>query len=252
MTVLSHSPKEKPLAKTMVVFSLEDVLIPGTCEPELDSRMVKKWLSSLQAYAQKHPPLHAYIVSGFTQSVCNKKMNEFGLNPFFSPERVFGVNEAYLSKMEPVDLERYSQRCENDPYCKDEYFRQVQMMELMKREGQDASKLVLVGRDYWFDGFYTRRFSNVDVAFIESALSSRGKPMDERMEGLWYIDRTWGKLKKIIEGKVPTPNYAPLDAYVNITMTQELLGGKGIPSLKRVVIQRKKEDSGFDFTSLSK
>lgn len=236
-----HKPssKLKPLVKTNIVFLLEGVLLPEPTEAKADASHVKKWLTALNTLAKKHP-IQTYVVSGYTETVAKDKLKEAGLNSFFPNDHVFGVNEKYLAARDPVDRERYEQKCNGDPLCRDEYFRQVKMQELIDKQGNPSS-FVLVGHDYWFDGFYTRRFSKVDIAFVETALSSRGKEIPEKIDGLWYVSRSFTDLKKIMEGKAKAPNYNPLDTWVNITLSEELFGGKGLPTLKRVVIQRKKD-----------
>jgi hypothetical protein len=210
------------------------------------SSTIREWLSALKDYQKKHPELETYLVTGHTEAHCRTLMEGTGVDAFFpSPSHVWAVNESYLKSRDPIDRERYEERCKADPMHRDEYFRQVKMMEMMNEKGLSPSDVVLVGYDYWFDGFYTRRFSKVDIAFVESALSSQGKPIPERLQGLWYISRSFGDLKKIIEGKAPIPNYNFLDTFINITLSEQLFGGKGLPQLKRVVIQRKKDgDSG--------
>lgn len=245
----SHETPSFSPPKKMVVFSLEDVLVPGPNDPNVNPKQVKSLLKSAQSYAQKQGVI-LVVISGYTEKVAREKMNEFGLNAYFSPENVFAVHPSYLAKMSEVDRSLYEAKCQDNLQCKDEYFRQVKLLELMEERYIAPENVLLVGHDYWFDGFYTRRFSKVDVVFIESALSSRGKKPEEKIEGLWYASRKWAPIKKIIEGKASKPNYNFLDTYVNITMTSELFGGKGIPGLKRVIIERRKKDSR-DFTAIS-
>ena len=235
--------------KKAVVFSLEDILIPGPNDARVEPKEVKSLLKSLNAYAKKNG-IHIFVISGYAERIALQKLKDFFLDSFFPSENVFAVSKEYLNKMAEVDRSLYDAKCENNPECKDEYFRQVKLMELMEKHHLLPEQVVLVGHDYWFDGFYTRRFSKVDVLFIESALSSRGKKPEEKLQGLWYASRKWAPLKKIIEGRAAVPNYNFLDTYVNITMTGELFGKNGLPGLKRTIIERKLKDP-TDFTALS-
>ncbi len=244
----SRSSPPKPTfssRKSVVVLGLEDVLVPGKICPDLDMKGVHRFLRHLQKYAREKG-IQVYLITGYTEAVCRQKLNKFGLEKYFPREKVFAVHSGYLNQMQPIDRAIYDKRCAEDAFCKDEYYRQVELQALMKREGFTPTQIVLVGHDYWFDGFYTRRFSQVDVAFIENGLSVRGKPTSERIGGVWYIRKGFPDLKKIIEGKTKAPNYASLDTWVGINLTEELLGGKGFPTLKRIIIERKKGKSGED------
>lgn len=235
--------------KKAIVFSLEDILVPGPNDATVEPKQVKSLLTSLNAYAKKNGLL-VFVISGYTEKVAAQKLTDFFLNSFFPAENVFAVNTSYLDKMAEVDRSLYDAKCENNPECKDEYFRQVKLLELMEKHHLSPEHVLLVGHDYWFDGFYTRRFSKVDVVFIESALSSRGKKPEEKIQGLWYASRKWSMIKKFIEGKASVPNYNFLDTYVNITMTGELFGKNGLPGLKRTIIERKLKDPK-DFTAIT-
>lgn len=231
--------------KKVVVFCLEDILIPGKTVANLDMKKVRTWLGALTKYAKEHLDFHIFVISGATEEVAWKKIREHELESFLDAKNVFAVTPAYLDQMTEVDRKLYEGKVAQDPEYVDEYFRQVQIKSLMEKEGFTQDQILLIGHDYWFDGFYTRRFSGVDTAFIGSALTQRGKPVTEKIEGLWYIERDWKALKKIIEGKVEAPNYARLDAWVTVTLTEELLGAKGVPQLRRVILERKK-DGGFE------
>lgn len=237
------------LAKKAVVFLLEGVLLLDRNEKD-SADTINEWLSALKDYQKKHPGLETYLVTGHTDAHCRTLMEGTGLDSFFPASHVWAVNESYLKSRDPIDRERYDERCKVDPMHRDEYFRQVKILEMMKTKGLSATQVLLVGHDYWFDGFYTRRFSHVDMAFVEGALSSQGKPVPEKLQGLWYISRSFEDLKKIIDGKAPAPNYNFLDTFINITLSEQLFGGKGLPQLKRVVIQRKKDGESGDIVRI--
>ncbi|MFH0970775.1 MAG: hypothetical protein V1776_04940 [Candidatus Diapherotrites archaeon] len=231
----SHTPKRA------VVFVLEKVLLPSSSSKKTIS-MIRNWLVSLREYSLSHPNFEYFVASSYPQSRCLEMVKEAELDVFFPPANVWGVTQSYLDSMSPIDKERYAKRCAQEKECTDDYCRQTQLMAYIEKKGLLPSDVVLVGHDYWFDGFYTRRFSNVDVAFVESELTSRNHPQKEKISGLWYISRSWKELRSIIEGNKAKPDYTKLESWVNITLTEALFGGKGFPLLKKVVIQRKKQD----------
>ncbi|MEK6902913.1 MAG: hypothetical protein AABX02_05000, partial [archaeon] len=68
---ISHSLLSPP--KKAVVFSLEDVLIPGPNDGTVDAKQVQSLLKSLQSYAKKNKLL-VFVISGYTRLVCDEKL----------------------------------------------------------------------------------------------------------------------------------------------------------------------------------
>ncbi|MEK6970528.1 MAG: hypothetical protein AABW68_02425 [archaeon] len=245
----SHSPVVHSPPKKAIIFLLEGVLLLDRKDTDPPAS-VMSWLSALRRYVKKNPGLETFLVTGHSVEHCRSLMEGTGLSSFFSEDRIWAVDEDYLSSRDPEDRSRYEEQCRADPYHRDDYFRQVKLMEWMEKGGVSPDQVVLVGHDYWSDGFYTRRFSKVDIAFVEGCLSSRGEPPSEKISGLWYVSRKFSDLKKIMEGKAPVPNYGPLDAFINITLSEQLFGGKGVPSLKLIVNPRKKDGELGDVVHL--
>ena len=169
------------------------------------------------------------------------KVVENQLDSFFLPNAIFGVNQSYLDKMEPIDRARYDSKKKDNPNCSDEYFRQVAMLDIMKKNHYNANQCLLLGNDFWFDGFYTRRYAQVDVVFIEPSLTTRGKPVLEKISGLWYAPLSFKLLKKFLDGKHSPPNYKPLDTWASVTLTEALLGAQNFNLVKRVILEKKKD-----------
>lgn len=244
----SHAPTLPQ--KTIIVVLLEDILFPGTINPAVDAERVQKFLKSMQKYVDAHPGMHYYGVSALKVGVCQKKITEFGLEKFFTSENTFAVDAAFIHKMTELDRELYEKKCKEDETCKDEYARQVQLQDLMQKQNIPSEKVLFIGHDYWFDGFYTRRFSKVDMVFIESALSSKGHIATERVEGLWHVPLDWDELLPFIEGKGTPIDYKRLDEFVVTTISKELFGGQGFSLQKKVIDLRKIKDAQADESKL--
>ncbi|QQR92354.1 MAG: hypothetical protein IPJ89_04325 [Candidatus Iainarchaeum archaeon] len=221
--------------KTVLVLLLEDIFFPGTVNAAIDSARVEQFLKSLQKYAKSNPGFSYYGISALKVGVCQKKIAEAGLEKFFTEENTLAVDNDFIHQMTEIDRELYEKKCKEDESCKDEYARQVQLLDLMKKKNLAPEKVLFVGHDYWFDGFYTRRFSKVDTAFIESALSSKGHLATERVEGLWHIGLVWDELLPLLEGKAPAIDYKRLDEFVVTTISKELFGGQGFSLQKKVI-----------------
>ncbi len=234
-------------AKSILVILMEDILFPGVINAAVDPARVQKFLKSVQKYAQSHASFSYYGVSALKLGICEKKVNAFGLDAFFSEKNILAVNDAFIQGLSEIDREIYEKKCTATEECKDEYARQVQLLELMAKEKITPEKVLFIGHDYWFDGFYTRRFSKVNVAFVETALSNKGHLATERVEGLWHIALDWDEVQLLIEGKGAEIEYKRLDEFVMTTISKELFGGQGFSLQKKVIdlraLKEKMEDA---------
>lgn len=226
--------------KKVVFFLLENILVPGKAISDVDVSASKVFLQSFAEYASKKN-IQSFLLSSHSEEWARAKVVEHGLDVFFPVARVFGVNAAYVDAMEPIDRVRYDAKLKEDPACTDEYYRQVAMLEIIAKNHFSRDECVLLGQDYWFDGFYTRRYAQIDVIFVEPRLTSRSNPILEKISGVWYAALDLKPLQKILEGRVERPNYAPLDTWTSVTLTEELLGAKDFNMIKRVIIEKKKD-----------
>lgn len=246
MSSASKSSGERSFAsKKVVFFPLENILIPGEAVSTVSARDSKRFLKAFSSFARKHA-IHSFLISSHSLEWALEKVNEFGLAEFFPSTHIFGVNSSYLEKMAPIDRARYDAKQKDNPACTDEYFRQVAMQTIMETHHFSREECVLVGHDYWFDGFYTRRYAQVDVVFMEPSLSTRGKPILQKISGLWYSPLSFKPFQKILLGKMPAPDYRFLDTWASVTLTEELLGAQNFNQVKRVILQKKKDGSGYE------
>lgn len=241
MSTLASKPLHmvSPIKK-VVFFPLENILIPGPFVSQVNVSQTKRFLQSFSSYASKHA-IFTFLISAFPRAVALEKVSEHSLSEFFSDENIFAVNSVYLEKMDPLDRARYDSKLKDNPACTDEYYRQAAMQEIMKTKSFSSSECLLVGNDFWFDGFYTRRYSQVDVVFVEPTFTSRGKPIVQKIDGLWYSPLSFKSFQKFLDGKISLPNYTPLDTWASVTLTEELLGAKDFNMVKRVILERKKD-----------
>lgn len=226
--------------KKVVFFPLENVLIPGAIFEDVDAAESSRFLKSFFKFAANHD-IHAYVISSRDETWAREQVVKQKWGSFFPAERVFGVNAAYVDAMAPLDRARFDSKQKENPDCTDEYYRQVAMLEIMKKNHYNGNSCVLVGHDFWFDGFYTRRYAQIDMIFLESSLTTRAKPISQKIPGLWYSPLALKPFQKILEGKLSSPNYAPLDTWASVTLTEELLGAKNFNMVKRVILEKKKD-----------
>lgn len=236
----ASSKSPKTLSKKVVFVALENVLIPGDAVKDISPSKVEEFLSELTAFAQSN---HArlFLLSVHDKSWAENLVREKKWESFFPSSTIFGMTPAYVDSMQPVDRVRFENKRKENPESVDEYYRQVAMQEIISTNHFSPEECVLIGQDYWFDGFYTRRYAMVDILFIENTLTSRGKPIAEKISGLWYAPLDFKSVQSFFRSDVAAPNYKPLDTWASVTLTEELLGAQKFNMIKRLVLEKKKD-----------
>lgn len=237
----ASSPKSsKDIAKKVVFVALENVLIPGEAVQDISPTKVESFLVELTAFA-KSANARVFLLSVHDKTWAENLVREKKWENFFPPSSIFGITSAYLDSMQPVDRVRFESKRKDNPESVDEYYRQVAMQEIISTNHFSPEECVLIGQDYWFDGFYTRRYAMVDILFIENTLTSRGKPVAEKISGLWYAPLAFDSIQPFFRQGVASPNYKPLDTWASVTLTEELLGAQKFNMIKRLVLEKKKD-----------
>lgn len=213
----------KKLEKTTLILGLEDVLVPGQIDPKIKIKDVKQILQNLVLLEQKVPGFRFFIITGYTREKGVELLKKHGLYSFCSEQNCFFVTPEYLASKEPVDRELHEKALQKDPNFKDEFLKQITIDKLSQEYHIPKSKMVLIGHDLWFGGFYTMRFSQIDFALIRSALSLRHEKYETPIKGLTYINRTWADIKKLLLGKFPKADYSFLNAFVDNFLRKELI-----------------------------
>lgn len=240
MPPASSSKSPAAIAKKVIFVALENVLIPGEAVKDISPANVESFLVELSAFA-KSANARVFLLSVHDKTWAENLVREKKWENFFPTSTIFGITEAYLDSMQPVDRARFETKRKENPESVDEYYRQVAMQEIISTHHFSPEECVLIGQDYWFDGFYTRRYALVDILFIESALTSRGKPIPEKISGLWYAPLDFKSVQSFFRSDASAPNYKPLDTWASVTLTEELLGAQKFNMIKRLVLEKKKD-----------
>ena len=130
----SPSKSAEPLSppKKVVFFPLENVLIPGAIFEDVDVLASARFLKPFFKFAAKND-IHAYIISSRDETWAREQVVMQKWAAYFPAARVFGVNQTYLDAMEPLDRARFDSKLKENPECTDEYYRQVAMLGIMKK-----------------------------------------------------------------------------------------------------------------------
>lgn len=224
------------LKKTVLIFGLEDILIPGPIEPTIDMEAVNRILKELSELEGKYEKqgFHLFLMTGLPQAIAMQKIHEHKLGEYFKAGHVFSVDQEYLMTKEEIDLSLYQKNIEKNPHFKDEYFKQVMIEKIAKDFKVDKSRMLLIGNDVWTEGYYTCRFSKIDFAIIKSASASLGVKKEEPVSGVLYIDRTWDAVQKMLTEPIPPHDCVALEKYVFKIMGEKLTEGTAIGGLAKV------------------
>ena len=223
------------MKKSLVFLGLDDVLIPGKIEAEIDLTEVKFILEKLR---EESRPV---LLTGYKEDIAREKIEQHDLAQYFDKEAIHFVDKFYVESKAEEDRKRYYEFIEKDPFFKDEYFKQTVIERYSTEKGIPKGEMVLVGHDLWFDGFYTMRFSKIDFALIKSANSLRGEKSERIVEGVTYIERTWEEFKDLLAGNKGEADLKALDKFVFDYLKDQMMDpkymkvlGKPLPGIGKI------------------
>ncbi len=213
---------KKNLIKKVIIFGLEDILVPGVIEKTVDEAEVKKILENLKKLEDKFDFFHVVLLTGLPEKFALQKIKETSLNAFFKSENIYFVNELYINSKSVEDKEIYLKNISQNERFKDEFFKQGKILELMKKFNCPLNEMILIGHDLMFEGFFSMRYSRIDVAFVKSALSFSNKKLNHKIKDLIYVNLTWNDLRKLLLGKFSKPDLKELEKYVFNALKEKL------------------------------
>ncbi len=225
--------------KKLVLFGLEDTLVPGNVETKFNMKPVYDILENLKTLSVEKLDFHFGIVSGLPNEFAMKKINEFKLDEFFEKEMIFTVDEQYLNLKSEEDRQIYDVKISQNPQFKDEYFKQKIIQSCLEKFSIQKKQAAFIGHDIWTEGFYTMRFSGIDFVLISSSYSHSDKLLNEKVQGINYIQRRWSDVEKLIMGKFPDSDYSKLNKYVHDKVYAHLFDGQGLVGKVKNQLQKK-------------
>jgi len=225
------------LKKKYVFFSLDDVLISGEIDKDVDCDKVNEILGNLQKL-EKELDFHMFLISSVAEKPTDERIKKCGIKKYFKAENVFCVDKEYIDSKDELDKTRLEKQLKDDHEFSDEYFKQHIINNYILEKDIQKEMVVLIGHDVWTDAFYTRKFSQIDVALVKEAYSERHRESKHFVKGLIYLRREWGEFRKLLLGQFPDPDYSTLDKYVYRVFQTHLFEGKGLGS----VVDKKLKD----------
>lgn len=230
--------QEKQIKKKILIFGLEDTLIPGKIDHKVNMSSVYEILSNLKALEEKFY-FHALLVSAYSEAVAMEKIKKFKLDQYFKPENIFTVTKAYIDSKEELDRTLYLKGIENDREFQDEFIKQVTIDNYASGNKVPKEQMLLIGHDLLLEGFYTLRYSQIDFALLKESLSYSRQKLGRMIKGVPYIRRKWPDIRDLILGKAKKPDYKFMESYVYSRLNEGLLGGTTIKA--ETIITKKPE-----------
>ena len=229
---------EGMLRKKAIFFGLDNVLIPGSVDPKVDMKEVKKILSNLEKLSEKNKDFFWALVSGYAKEAGIGRLRDYGLQDFFNEKNSFFVEQDYIEKKSDFDKEIHLKKLSENAFFQDEFFKKIFIEEKTAELGIPKEEAIFVGHDTFFDAFYLWKFGRIDCALLKEALSVKGKKRKNKIKGIIYTRRGWKEIQKLLLGKYHKPDYAFLESVTLSELKDELISA---PEIKRLVIERKKQ-----------
>ncbi|MBS3061996.1 MAG: hypothetical protein J4215_05430 [Candidatus Diapherotrites archaeon] len=240
----------KSLKKTVVIFGLDDILVPGKVLQSVDHKKIGIVLAHLKTLSEKIPSFRFFLVCGYQKEKTFEKIRENKLDAFFSEENTRFVSQEFLDSKEPMDREIYDQQIAKDPLFKDEFFKQKAIDQIVESLNVSKDRVVFVGHDIWFDAFYSQRFSQVDFVLVKDGLANQSVPFERVMKGLNYIHLDWDDLRKVLLGKLPVQNLDPLKNFIHFQLQRQLVSSETMGKLVEARQKQLEEKARKDLMEL--
>ncbi len=221
------------IKKKCVLLGFEDVLVPGEIGKGFELGPVREILENLSRLEERFSGFRFFAITGLAENKARKKVKDHGLEGLLGGKRMFVVDDRYIASKKEMDRKLYVKHIKEDPGFKDEFLKQVVISKMKDELGYKKPQIAFVGHDVWTEGFYTRRFSEIDFAIVEESASSLGKKMDKKIRGIVYVKRNWSGLERVLRWQ-ETPDYSDLDKFVFDTMKERLFEGTKLRGLAKL------------------
>ncbi|MBI4210570.1 MAG: hypothetical protein HY544_03640 [Candidatus Diapherotrites archaeon] len=220
----------KSVKKRSLFFSFEGIFSPsgqGRAVGQAEAGAVMGFLSGLQEKGL----VELFLIVGQERSAAEGKLSASRIGGFFREGNIFFITPDYLASKSEVDRERHIAQLRKDPGFVDEFFKQRVITDLAASGRVARDECVLVGRDIWFDAFYTARFSGIDFVLVRESLAERGVPCIERMPWLNLVDFTERDFRNVIMGRMRKHDARLVESYVFGRLKKEFLSGADLSGL---------------------
>ncbi len=205
--------------KKNIIFGLFNVLI--------DKENNKKtylfdYLKPLANFCEKNNK-NMFLVTGLKESEANEIVKQYNLEDFFKKENIINITEKYQESLGDLDKQMKQQKYDKDRYYVDEYFKVFYFKNQFLEEISDS---LYVGSDIWTDGYYLKRYVEMDFVLIEDYLKNNNKQIQkEAFSEIHILNPSFEDLKKYLTEEKEF-KYEQLEKYAQKYLHSEMFGNK--------------------------
>ncbi len=203
--------------KNTIVFGLLNVLVD---KQTLQKTYIFDYLEPLSKFC-KNNNKDLYLVTGLKEKDAKDLIDRFELLTFFDKNKIINLTEEYEDSLSDLD-KKLKQEKHEQRYYVDEYFKVFFFKNICKKPVEDC---LYVGFDVWVDGYYLRRYANVDFLLIKDFLKNNGKLLekDQDFYDLHILNPSFDDFKKHLTEDI-NYQYESLDKYSKKYLHTEILG----------------------------
>lgn len=178
--------------KNNIIFGMFNVLID---KKNNKKTYIYDYLERLSEFCEKNNK-NIFLLTGLKEEVAKKVVEEHKLNKFFKEKNIINISKEYEDSLCDLDKQLRKEKYKNNFFYVDEYFK---VFFLNNQYLQKKEETIYVGFDVWTDGYYLKRYTNVDFILIEEFLKNNTEKIKkETFPDLHILNPSFEDLKKYL------------------------------------------------------
>jgi hypothetical protein len=202
--------------KKNIIFGLFDVLI----DKNNNKTYLYDYLEPMSIFC-KNNNKNMFLITGLKEEISNKIVKKHTLTNFFNTNNIINITKEYEDSLSELDKKiKLEKHQDNDLYV-DNYFK---VFFLKNQYLHKINETLYVGSDIWTDGYYLKRYVNLDFIIIEDFLKSNSKEVQKDVFfDIHILNPSFDNLKKYLTEDIKY-NYNSLESYAKKYLQSEILG----------------------------
>jgi hypothetical protein len=177
----------------------------------------------------KNNNIDLFIISEFKENYSNEILSKFNLNVSLK-KNIISVSKDYIDSLKDLDKEiKEKEFNENYKFC-DKYFKVFYFNNIFK---ENKKNLLFVCCDLLTEGYYSKKYSNIDFVILKQFISFNNKKIDVSKFKDNFIINNLEDIKKHLK-KNTKFNYLNLFNFVNNYLTKNIVGNINVFSNKNI------------------
>ena len=203
--------------KDNIIFGLFDVLL---LKNSFHQTYLCDYLEALQIFC-KNQNKEMFLITGLKEEATQKLIDKNSLFDFFSKDNIINITKEYEDSLSELDKKMKQQNYAVDFFYVDDYFKVFFLNNQFKKS---INHSFYVGSDVWTDGYYLKRYVNMDFILIEEYLKNNNKEVNKDIfSDLYIFNPSLEDIKNHLTQEVDY-KYESLERYAKKYLHSELLG----------------------------